>query len=643
MKRHTESSSPRISILITLVLFLAGIPAAALAAPPVLTVPGAQTVTENDLLTFTVSAADPEGQTCDLLAANLPSGATFVDNQNNTGRFSWRPGSSQDGTFVVSFLADDTFGGTDNETVSIQVLNANTAPVLNPIADRTMERGSMASLLATGFDDDGDALSFRAEGLPSFGSLTDNGDGSASLVFAPGATAPLATTTITVFLSDGTVEVSTSFQLTVTTSASSTPPVLGAIGNRTVTEGSSTSVMLSATDGDGDALNWTVALPGFVNLTVTQSGPGSSTARLDLVPGFCDAGIHPASVTVSDGTGSDSESFTITVHDLNRAPEWQTPAGGFQVSLTAGSSTSLNVTASDPDQACGGPAPALTVSGSNAGSALTLSLQDGGNGGGVFHVTAAAGTPSSNFEVRLRATDGAASSVLRETTVAVHVTAAESPVLARAWFEKDPLRLDIGRPRERVFLEPKEASFRVFDVVLSSIRLRAWDGAGTVDAIVPLEDRFLFSDRDQNSIFDLRMEFAKEDLRALLAHVVETTSVPLTLTATLTNGLTVETSLTHDLVPERERAIKRVGPNPLNPEASIVVRMPADGALTVRVYDLTGRLVRTIVDGASHTAGDHVIRFDGKDDRGMTLSSGRYFVRVDVPGDTDSRAITVVK
>jgi hypothetical protein len=85
MKRHTESSSPRISILITLVLFLAGIPAAALAAPPVLTVPGAQTVTENDLLTFTVSAADPEGQTCDLLAANLPSGATFVDNQNNTG------------------------------------------------------------------------------------------------------------------------------------------------------------------------------------------------------------------------------------------------------------------------------------------------------------------------------------------------------------------------------------------------------------------------------------------------------------------------------------------------------------------------------------------------------------------------------
>jgi hypothetical protein len=461
-------------------------------------------------------------------------------------------------------------------------------------------------------------------------------------VFAPGATAPLATTTITVFLSDGTVEVSTSFQLTVTTSASSTPPVLGAIGNRTVTEGSSTSVMLSATDGDGDALNWTVALPGFVNLTVTQSGPGSSTARLDLVPGFCDAGIHPASVTVSDGTGSDSESFTITVHDLNRAPEWQTPAGGFQVSLTAGSSTSLNVTASDPDQACGGPAPALTVSGSNAGSALTLSLQDGGNGGGVFHVTAAAGTPSSNFEVRLRATDGAASSVLRETTVAVHVTAAESPVLARAWFEKDPLRLDIGRPRERVFLEPKEASFRVFDVVLSSIRLRAWTGGhggrdrparGPVPVQRPRPELHL------RSAYGVR----EGDLRALLAHVVETTSVPLTLTATLTTGLTVG-DVPDARLGARARARDQArGSEP--PQSGSLDRCPDAGGR--RAY---GSRLRS--DGAPrpddrgrslHTAGDHVIRFDGKDDRGMTLSSGRYFVRVDVPGDTDSRAITVVK
>jgi hypothetical protein len=161
---------------------------------------------------------------------------------------------------------------------------------------------------------------------------------------------------------------------------------------------------------------------------------------------------------------------------------------------------------------------------------------------------------------------------------------------------------------------------------------------------VPLADRFAFGlDRDQNGVAELRMEFTKEDLRALLAHVGEGTGVPLVLSATLDDGRTIEAHLTHDLVPARERAIRRVSPNPLNPEASITVRMPIDGTLTVRVYDLSGRLVRTLVDAAPRAAGEHQVRFDGRDGRGATLSSGRYFVRVNVPGGTDSQAITVVK
>ena len=642
MDRNTRTPHVRIALLGALTLLLAG-PMTAAAAPPVLTVPGSQTVDENELLTFTVSATDPDGQIVDLLAAFLPQGATFRDNQNNTGGFSWTPSAFQVGTHVVSFMADDTFGGTDTKTVSIEVRDANAAPVLNPMGDRTVERGSTLSMLATGFDDDGDALSFRAEGLPSFGSLTDNGDGSASLVFQPGPTAPLGTSVITVFLADGVAEVSTSFQLTVTGSATSTPPVLGAIGDRTVTEGSSTSVTLSASDADGEALTWTVSLPGFADLTVTQSGPGTSTARLDLVPGFCDAGSHPATVTVSAGTGADSESFTISVTDLNRSPEWLAPAGGAGLAVTAGASASMNVAAADPDEACGGPAPSLSVSGTNAGSLLSVSLADAGDGTGVLHVAAASGA-SGDFEVRIRATDGASSSVLRETTVLVHVTAGEHPALATAWLERDPLRLDIGRPRERIFLEARENFFSVTAVVLSSIRLRAWEGAGTVDAIAPLPDRFAFGmDRDQNGVSELRMEFAKDDLRALLAHVPEQTGVPLVLTATLDDGRAIEATLTHDLVPARERAIRRVSPNPLNPEASILVRMPRDGSLTVRVYDLSGRLVRTLVDGSPRAAGDHQVRFDGRDARGATLSSGRYFVRVDVPGASESSAITVVK
>ncbi|HEU5311752.1 MAG TPA: Ig-like domain-containing protein, partial [Candidatus Eisenbacteria bacterium] len=197
----TSNPLPRIALRVVLTLIVLGVPAVVAAAPPVLTVPGAQTVNENELLTFTVSASDPDGQTCDMLVSSRPSGATFRDNGNNTGTFTWTPTPSQVGTYVVTFTADDTFGGIDMESVSVEVRSVNAVPVLNPIADRSVERGGFLALLATGSDDDGDALSFRATGMPSFGTLTDNGDGSASLVFTPGTSAPLGATTITVFLS----------------------------------------------------------------------------------------------------------------------------------------------------------------------------------------------------------------------------------------------------------------------------------------------------------------------------------------------------------------------------------------------------------------------------------------------------------
>ena len=68
-----------IALLSALTIVLAGIPAGAAAAPPVLTVPGAQTVNESQLLTFLVSATDADGQIVELSAAFLPPGSSFVD------------------------------------------------------------------------------------------------------------------------------------------------------------------------------------------------------------------------------------------------------------------------------------------------------------------------------------------------------------------------------------------------------------------------------------------------------------------------------------------------------------------------------------------------------------------------------------
>jgi hypothetical protein len=73
--------------------------------PPVLNSIGNKTVNEGQLLTFVISATDPDGNPLTYSASNLPSGAVF----NTTRRtFSWTPGYTQAGTYPnVHFQVND--------------------------------------------------------------------------------------------------------------------------------------------------------------------------------------------------------------------------------------------------------------------------------------------------------------------------------------------------------------------------------------------------------------------------------------------------------------------------------------------------------------------------------------------------------
>jgi hypothetical protein len=68
-------------------------------------------------------------------------------------------------------------------------------------------------------------------------------------------------------------------------------------------------------------------------------------------------------------------------------------------------------------------------------------------------------------------------------------------------------------------------------------------------------------------------------------------------------------------------------PNPTSSVTEIAFALPADGAATLRVYDVAGRLVRTLVEGLT-TAGVHRARWDGLDARGRVVRSGIYFAKL---------------
>lgn len=73
-------------------------------------------------------------------------------------------------------------------------------------------------------------------------------------------------------------------------------------------------------------------------------------------------------------------------------------------------------------------------------------------------------------------------------------------------------------------------------------------------------------------------------------------------------------------------------PNPFNPSTTITFALPARSHVSVRIYDVAGRLVRTLVDDVLD-AQVHEAVWSGEDDGGRRVSSGVYFYRVETDSD----------
>jgi len=83
-------------------------------------------------------------------------------------------------------------------------------------------------------------------------------------------------------------------------------------------------------------------------------------------------------------------------------------------------------------------------------------------------------------------------------------------------------------------------------------------------------------------------------------------------------------------------------PNPFQVQTQLSYTLPATGQVHVAVYDLRGRLVRELVNGAE-AAGPHTVFWDGRDGRGLRTASGIYYARVMHDGMTRNQKIVVMK
>jgi len=75
-------------------------------------------------------------------------------------------------------------------------------------------------------------------------------------------------------------------------------------------------------------------------------------------------------------------------------------------------------------------------------------------------------------------------------------------------------------------------------------------------------------------------------------------------------------------------------PNPFNPATAIGFDVAADARVTLRIFNASGRLARTLVSVEGLPAGRYRARWDGRDDAGREAASGVYFARLIVSGGT---------
>ncbi|MGD8395624.1 MAG: PKD domain-containing protein [Candidatus Eiseniibacteriota bacterium] len=83
-------------------------------------------------------------------------------------------------------------------------------------------------------------------------------------------------------------------------------------------------------------------------------------------------------------------------------------------------------------------------------------------------------------------------------------------------------------------------------------------------------------------------------------------------------------------------------PNPFNPSSTIRFELPAAGRVTLRVYDGSGRLIRTLVD-AELARDVHRVTWDGRDAGGHAVGSGLYLYRLEAAGRVLQRKMVLLR
>lgn len=193
--------------------------------PPTITVKGDTSVREDEPLALEVSVGDPDGDDVSITTSGRPGWASTVDHGNGTATIFGIPGFDADPSNEIIISASDGTV-TTRTTVLIEVIDVNRPPLIGPITFSGVHEDGSFSFTISSSDPDGDLLAISTNGLPSWATLTDNGDGRAT-ISSPGVPHDaLGSFSVVVSVTDGQTTVTSSVERLISDLRNSLPPEL---------------------------------------------------------------------------------------------------------------------------------------------------------------------------------------------------------------------------------------------------------------------------------------------------------------------------------------------------------------------------------------------------------------------------------
>jgi Putative Ig domain len=346
-----------------------GTPAAQSLVLTVNAAPTAPAITSGNATTFTIGTQGSFGVTSTgsptpafTESGALPAGVTFADNGNGTATLAGTPAATDaPGPYTFTITAANGVGSNATQTFTLTVNPANAAPMITSAGSTTFAVGTAGTfaVTTTGYP----TAKITATGAPSWATLTDNGNGTATLGGTPPAGSQGAyPVTITATNSVGTA--TQSFVLDVNSGLAIT-----SAASATATSGTAFSFTVTTTGTPAPTLTHAGTLPS--GITFTDNGNG--TATLSGTAAASAKGPYPITFTAKNSTGTASQAFVLTVAN---PPAFSSAATATETAGTAFTFT-VNTT--------GYPTAALTAAGAPAG----VSFSDNGNGSGTLSGTTA--------------------------------------------------------------------------------------------------------------------------------------------------------------------------------------------------------------------------------------------------------------